>query len=971
MPPSKKQTSWLNRYMQADREATQADKLDASGDFDGALDLYHRAGEKYLALGCLDEWTLNLLEASNCLRELGRLEEATAIIADVSTGKLRRIRRSTRCLALLARGYLHVQKDRDADAAACFREAISLANNGPRPLSVRLRGVALSSLGSVLAADVRCSAEAEECLRKAAELADLVTKKGNGEACVAIFCSYAKFLIDQGELTRGDVWVEKAIALSNKVELESDTLVRLAINRGKLLLTRGEYKAAVKQARTAASLAEDPQLRIRAEAQCQAFCFIAEALRVSAYTSDTYTFRFDSEGRVREVVPESNYSQNNWCEEASNWLRRAVALADDERQSVSRISRCYAYLELGMLLDVCQEEHAAKEWLSKAAVLANDSQRPLHPRLQLEIAQVMAVFAARTAGKMNWPDALRQLVDARDTLMAYLRYNRWPHRLKGLMRTQSDLFYWGITIAKVLWAQTGDATYLGECMRFIDAQKCVPICHALRELLALRTAPIDLASIWWPGPANWRALFWEPDRSQLNGDAGVATVRAVNATRARPIADDLLVELRRGERDERHYADDEPITLEEVGELLSNPSICILQYRFLGNDLAIFQINRDQRAEGVNFYVDGGQVPLIANARPGLQRLADDQRRHFEYLLSAKNRRTGQHLVNMPPEQLREEFDWTRELYAPLYRILDFERVFSEIGKDCSEVDLVLIPDGPLFELPVHAAYCEQDNRSLYEQARSVSYGLSLKTLYLQHRIEADARQTESGKPGLRGIVFANPAGENDTCNKRIPHAIREVYNLVGDAPENWRIFGERGTQRATSWNTDRWHPVGNLVWAIGHGGIMNDVIVLPDGLRVELARPAIKLCDGPLSDARMMHSGYDFRRAWLLHFSCCLLGQLVEEDESRQIEGFIASLALMGARRVCSAMWPLVDAAAAEFARHWMAALKKHVFFCEDRRPGAFAVALKEAITAFRNAERGQYDHEVFWAPYTLYGVP
>jgi len=32
------------------------------------------------------------------------------------------------------------------------------------------------------------------------------------------------------------------------------------------------------------------------------------------------------------------------------------------------------------------------------------------------------------------------------------------------------------------------------------------------------------------------------------------------------------------------------------------------------------------------------------------------------------------------------------------------------------------------------------------------------------------------------------------------------------------------------------------------------------------------------------------------------------------------------------------------------------------------FAVAFKEAITAFRNT--GTFDHEYFWAPYTLFGL-
>ena len=120
---------------------------------------------------------------------------------------------------------------------------------------------------------------------------------------------------------------------------------------------------------------------------------------------------------------------------------------------------------------------------------------------------------------------------------------------------------------------------------------------------------------------------------------------------------------------------------------------------------------------------------------------------------------------------------------------------------------------------------------------------------------------------------------------------------------------------------------------------------------------------------ARMVNSGYCFRRVWLLHFSCCLLGELREPERSRQVEGLVSSLTLMGARRITSAMWDLVDLAAAEFARHWIRALNRHVFSASSRQR-AYAVALKEATSSFRSDQHGRYDHEVFWAPITLFGV-
>jgi hypothetical protein len=37
---------------------------------------------------------------------------------------------------------------------------------------------------------------------------------------------------------------------------------------------------------------------------------------------------------------------------------------------------------------------------------------------------------------------------------------------------------------------------------------------------------------------------------------------------------------------------------------------------------------------------------------------------------------------------------------------------------------------------------------------------------------------------------------------------------------------------------------------------------------------------------------------------------------------------------------------------------------------PHAYAVAFKKALTNFRQADHRNYDHELFWAPYILYGL-
>ena len=119
-----------------------------------------------------------------------------------------------------------------------------------------------------------------------------------------------------------------------------------------------------------------------------------------------------------------------------------------------------------------------------------------------------------------------------------------------------------------------------------------------------------------------------------------------------------------------------------------------------------------------------------------------------------------------------------------------------------------------------------------------------------------------------------------------------------------------------------------------------------------------------------MVTEGFDFRSPWVVHFGSCLMAELASDFNDRQAEGFIAALMVRGCRRVSGAICKLDDAAAADFARHYAAALKKHAFGQKDRSPHAFAIALKDAITALRQQDGGKYDHEYYWAPLVLYGL-
>lgn len=61
---------------------------------------------------------------------------------------------------------------------------------------------------------------------------------------------------------------------------------------------------------------------------------------------------------------------------------------------------------------------------------------------------------------------------------------------------------------------------------------------------------------------------------------------------------------------------------------------------------------------------------------------------------------------------------------------------------------------------------------------------------------------------------------------------------------------------------------------------------------------------------------------------------------------------------------------AAPVLSRYWIRAIKKHVFESERRGLHSFAIAFREALDNFRKADCGRFDHELFWALYTLYGL-
>ena len=304
--------------------------------------------------------------------------------------------------------------------------------------------------------------------------------------------------------------------------------------------------------------------------------------------------------------------------------------------------------------------------------------------------------------------------------------------------------------------------------------------------------------------------------------------------------------------------------------------------------------------------------------------------------------------------------DALQELYRSVWEAIGGDELVETLtratGRVAAELHLVLVPDGPLCELPLHAFVAGPGGERLYQRFRSTRYGLSLRTLTLQKTVD---RGPETATPGaLRGVLFANPA----QAEAYLPGVREEVSRLVEIAPRGWWVHGdtEDPEYRATVQNFFTRHGSGELLWACGHG---------LEGADNEYRAFELSLCDGAVGAQELLGRAYDFRRVEVVVLSSCCLGKMDPgRGLSREIEAYQAILALRGCRRVTSALWPLLDHAATVFAEHYF---RRLYGLGRDSADGhSFSAAFKTALDEFRACEGGMFDHEFFWAPYTNYGL-
>jgi hypothetical protein len=420
----------------------------------------------------------------------------------------------------------------------------------------------------------------------------------------------------------------------------------------------------------------------------------------------------------------------------------------------------------------------------------------------------------------------------------------------------------------------------------------------------------------------------------------------------------------------------QPIDRDGVARLLPDEDSVLLCFYFMGEDLLVVPFRRDQQGSAGLRHAETGYFRVVG-VRAQLEGLWERHRRGVD--------RWRRHL-SPAPEEGGPEGDLT-SLCVELHKTLQLDRLFAFVEPDDrwrARLHLVLVPDGPLYLLPLHAACVHPGAPRAYEQVASLRYALSLRTLELQQEVqerrlrEAPAEEEE---PRLRGVAFANPdraPADRAAFNTAtfLKGVIREGQILLDEGgDENWWLHGDSGPPDtlATRANFRDHHTAGNVGWLMGHGG---SGAAFADDLKdvanqtAAVMEPALRLVDGAVSMSRLLAEGFDFSKWRLLHVSACLLGQLNPLGTSRELLGYLAVLTVLGCRRVVSATWELSDESAPDFTRCWLRALNRHVFNPDAApSPHAFAVAFREATDCFRRTFP-HFDHEFHWAPYALYGL-
>ncbi|HJP92058.1 MAG TPA: CHAT domain-containing protein [Pyrinomonadaceae bacterium] len=820
-------------------------------------------------------------------------------------------------------------------------------------------------------------------------------KDGNSEGQCRALIMAGETLRMVNKVNEGGALLGQAVDIAENQLTSSDarTKANAFSTYGNFLTNIGKADEAIHYTRKSV---EEAELTGDAALKSNSYLLLAEAL-LRAYQADSarrpmvlavFYGRHLQSARAR-CLPFFSYGvflkRYGKAERAHRWLERAAHLS---LELPDLQLRCNCCMEFGSI-------SPDSKWLKEAAEIAR-SLPDAHTAVNAFIAYAMrvdgperSVWLRRAAAKLpqvhdphtrtvvqeelikelfwrgQWSQILERSVQAVSDLLISMRHNPFVYGVEEIAR--SSVVPYGVFAADKLQRAQPETHAIVAAVSLLDAVKCVQIREGLRR--HIEESGESEKTPWSDGPPHWKHAFlsdWFSESGLSSRSQATLPLTAMHSS---------IRGNRSRELTPRHYRRQSPqlparssvkkdrfcdaLQGEEIGSLLSDDRTLILYFAVVADDIVILPIHRESDV----IVVEGDEKGMIwiRDARKELEKLVHRQTEEIADIFRQR----------FTLSQICERKILT-SLYGRAFELIDGHKLLEVLSRRVGSVrnwHLVIIPDGPLYELPMHAFVSgDRGSERFYQHFQSFHYALSLKTLHLQRAIKSAVAASPDHLAGPRLCVFANP----DRQGNRLPSVCDEaavLVKLMDEVPgAQWRVFGdtENVEFRASVDNFEKWHGSGNLLWASGHGVQSEEIGA--DGTSEELA---FLLCDdGIVGPSELLRDAYDFSSIELFMASACLLGKIPGASFSgSMVRAFNATLALRGCRRVTSALWELDDNAAVIFAEKYLRAILKHCF-AETASSHAYARAYVEALHEFRLHDKGRFDNELFWAPYTNYGL-
>jgi|GEM_PF-6086140 len=810
-----------------------------------------------------------------------------------------------------------------------------------------------------------------------------------------VWAAFATVCLDMGKAEMAEKWMR--LAIEDSVGGSPLVMGARRTMLGMALKELGRYDEALVEMRAGVAWSFFPVNAAPAKFHlADLLQFLGETAEARALLEEIIpTFEMEAIASAFPFQAISTYLNYGWilfeageAQEATRWMQRAVVRASESGSPIAEILACTRLADLLHRLDRFEEAHPL---CVRAAMLARTtpgtpgkfaaaaylelSTNHLSAGRNREAEEALRIAAAMThtlddtvmefnvalaeceLAKARW-DLAGALIAARRAMgmqLGAVGSNPYLYGIIHAMGRQAGLFDFAVTIT-ALWAaarreqgerpvlriihstEDGVATTLtglanvceADILAIVDAARCAHVREGLARHLASNPGSVA-PQAWRAGPQPWQRAFRDPpaaDHGSLpeprraRGRIAAAVDDAHPASRLRLDANDpiknRLCEL---------------IREDEILSLIPDERTVLLQFFFIDDDLWIVPAWRDADRVVV--------LPALLIRHGVRSELADLAAMQFKRVASLLDARVS-------------DLDATGflSLYERVWELIGGEDLLSALEREMqvprSDLHLVIIPDGPLCEMPLHALPVDRAGMRLYETVQSVRHALSLRTLRLQQEVPATAAAE------VRGVLYADA--------DQLPGVRTEVALLVEESPESWWVHGDGDVAdaRATPENFLARHRSGNLLWVCGHGAVIE---------AGDAETFALQLCEGRIGSRDLLTRPFDFTPVEMFVLSACWLGRLEPgRAVAREIDGYQAILALRGCRRVTSAIWPLDDESAPVFAAFYFREIRR--CFREHADPHRFAVAFKNAIQSLRRYDEGLFDHEFFWAPYTLYGL-